>query len=67
MYRCAFSFAIFAYTIDFGFSELSAKYKLSTLFDTPRVVVNFGLKYLTILSHYQGYFPLTIQHTIQKK
>ena len=23
------------YTIDFGFSELSAKYKLSTFFDTP--------------------------------
>ena len=33
--RSAFSFAILAYTIDFGFSELSAKYKLSTFFIHP--------------------------------
>ena len=31
----AFSFAILAYTIDFGFSELSSKYKLSTFFIYP--------------------------------
>ena len=30
--RSAFSFAILANTIDFGFAELSAKYKLSTFF-----------------------------------
>ena len=33
--RCESSFAILAYTIYFGFSELSAKYKLSILFIRP--------------------------------
>ena len=32
--RRSYTFAILAYTIDFGFSELSAKYKLSTFY-TP--------------------------------